>query len=502
MLATQLKDNIAHHVANRPHQLALVGLNASLNYQELATAIEQLGEQLLKWESKHDAPFRLALALDNSPAWVVVDIACLNSNIVCIPLPHFFSDSQLQHAMQDGGANILITDQIARFLPLLPSHTTTAIIEIAGQSLHLLTWHTEHQATSTTKITYTSGTTGQPKGVCLDQLAMYQVAVSIAELVKIKPEHQHLCVLPLATLLENVAGVYACLVAGATVHLYPAEMIGFKGNHTAIELLHQAIINSQAQTLILIPELLKGLVQCYAQGVAVPAQLRFIAVGGAHVPPDLLKQAQALGLPVYQGYGLSESASVVTLNTPKANRLGSVGKPLPHIKMRLAQDGEIWIKGSNYLGYTTQALQTDADGYIATGDIGHCDESGFWYISGRKKNIFITSFGRNVSPEWVESELTHLPSIAQACLFGEAKPFNTALILPKADVSKAQIELDIALLNSRLPDYAQVGAWIPISSPFTPNNGQMTPNGRLKRDAIWEHYQSDIELRYKTKETT
>ena len=138
----------------------------------------------------------------------------------------------------------------------------------------------------------------------------------------------------------------------------------------------------------------------------------------------------------------------------------------------------------------------DAEGYIATGDLAFQDADGFWYVSGRKKNVFITSFGRNVSPEWVESELMHSPHIMQACVFGEARPFNVAVIVTHPHSTPAQVEQVLAEVNAGLPDYAQVADWVTADAPFTPRNAQLTANGRLKRDQIWQHYQPAIEAVY------
>jgi len=230
-------------------------------------------------------------------------------------------------------------------------------------------------------------------------------------------------------------------------------------------------------------------------GFARPADLRFIAVGGASVSPRLLERARAVGLPVYEGYGLSECSSVVAVNTEEDNRPGTVGKPLPHTEIKLADDGDILVRGACLLGYATEPARLQ-DGFWPTGDIGYLDEMGYLHITGRKKNIFITSFGRNVAPEWVERELTLSPAIMQAAVFGEARPWNAGVIVAAPQVSTADVDLAIAEVNSHLPEYARVHAWIPASAPFMPQNGQLTANGRLRRDTIWQAYQNRINALY------
>ena len=155
------------------------------------------------------------------------------------------------------------------------------------------------------------------------------------------------------------------------------------------------------------------------------------------------------------------------------------------------------IHGNAYLGYVGQQhAQTNS---VHTGDIGHLDKDGYLIITGRKKNIFITSFGRNVSPEWVERELKISPYIAQAALFGEAKPWNVAVIVPRQGTSAEQIENAINTINAQLPDYARVGRWISADAPFCTKNQQLTSNGRNRRDVILQHYQHKINALYEGK---
>jgi acyl-CoA synthetase (AMP-forming)/AMP-acid ligase II len=146
-----------------------------------------------------------------------------------------------------------------------------------------------------------------------------------------------------------------------------------------------------------------------------------------------------------------------------------VGRPLAHAKVRIVE-GEIRV------------------GALETGDRGRLDAEGYLYIEGRKKNVLITSYGRNVSPEWPEAELLSGPAIAQAAVFGEARPRLCALVVPAAGAFAAAIDAQVRAANSRLPDYARIGAWLPADAPFTPQNGLATANGRARRERIWQVY--------------
>ena len=482
------------HVLLRPETIALRSRSVMLTYAQLQQEIAKLRQEWVL-ENRH-AP--IAIAIANHPAWVVVDLAALGDEIPLVPIPLFFSDAQMLHAIIDAGAATLVTDQPERFSLLLSDFVIRkSTFTVAGKRLMQLELKISHKALppGTAKITYTSGTTGNPKGVCLSACAMLEVANSVVKATSIDRDAQHLCVLPLSTLLENVAGVYAALIAGATIHLLTSEEVGFLGSQLDVQKLHAALLSTKANTAIFIPELLNALLLAIESGASALPNLRFLAVGGAAVSSSMLLRAEKLALPVYQGYGLSECASVVALNTCSNNLLGSVGKPLSHVEIMLAEDDEILVKGSMFLGYTGDHFAKIDQEWLQTGDIGSVDEHGFLYIKGRKKNIFITSFGRNVSPEWMETTLLNSPQIQQACVFGEAKPWNLALIVTNCEVSQ-QIDSAIDSVNQQLPDYARISKWIAVS-PFTSANQQLTLNGRIRREEIYQAYQQTINNLYK-----
>ena len=490
-------NSIQHHAAQFPLSVAIKSISIeneefALNYDELNNQIAQLSTQL----SSFTANQPIALNIDNHPAWVVIDLAALACEAPLVPLPSFFSDAQLLHAMQNAGVAAIITDNPNRFQPILGDLITGQFtFNVANKILtqFMLAIPTAELPNGTVKITYTSGTTGNPKGVCLGLDAITNVANSIKDTVALTRKSQHACILPLSTLLENVAGVYATLLAGGTVHLLPSAQVGFSGSAFDSQKLYETLANTRANTAILIPELLKALVLKLESGAQALKHLQFIAVGGAHVSTSLLNRAKKVGLPIFEGYGLSESASVVALNTSAANKIGSVGKPLNHIQLKFSAEQEILVKGAQFLGYTHEPT---TNAWLATGDIGFVDDDGYLFINGRKKHIFITSFGRNVSPEWVERELTSQPNIAQACLFGDAKPWNTAVIVAQANASYEQLQQSVAKVNQTLPDYAQIKQFVLAEAPFSVSNQQLTPNNRLKRDAIWRAYEHSINALY------
>lgn len=485
-------DAVRQHAAQTPLQLALQDEERVLTYRSLADAIERLAAQL-----RAHRPRAIALLGDNGLAWAVADLAALAADIPVVPLPLFFSQTQLAHTLRTAGVDLVLTDQPARIRQALacPDLSATPFYgSLYGMPLPADP-DTASLPAGTLKVTFTSGTTGEPKGVCLGREEMETVAESLRQASAAAPGDRHLCLLPLATLLENVGGLYTPLLAGATACLPPLAAVGLHGSSTLdVGRLIGALHAWRASTAILVPQMLQALVAAGRMGVALPATLRYLAVGGAPVSPHLLEQAHALGLPVYQGYGLSECASVVAANRPDAHRPGSVGKPLPHVGIAFAADGEILVQGPRWRGYLGKG-HTDTT-LVATGDLGYLDDAGYLFLTGRKKHLFITAFGRNVAPEWVEGELVAHPGIAQAALFGEARPFNCAVIVPSPGATHDAIDAALDAANARLPDYARVATWIRADAPFTPAAGLATPNGRLRRDAILRHYADRIDALY------
>lgn len=426
------------------------------------------------------------LLADNGIDWVVADLAALESGTTLVPLPPYFSESQLQHVVESSLMDTVILDKASydRF----PYAGAFARLDGDFGDLRLVQRPAVLEAArpnadAAAKITFTSGSTGQPKGVRLGASTIDEVALRLCGAFADIDIARHLCVMPLATLLENIAGVYVPLMLGTTVYVPSLGSLGLYGS-SRIDAgrFKQTIDAVAAESLILQPQLLRVLT---AEAAADPGatSLKFVAVGGSRVAVSDLCNAAAAGIPAFEGYGLSECASVVALNRPGAARPGSVGKPLDGVNVSISPDGEIFVENQSMLGYLGETEH--AGSAIATGDLGHLDDDGFLYVTGRRKNVFITSFGRNVSPEWPEAELLHQPEIAQACVFGEAQPFNTAVVCPAGPAVTPRAIADAILnANRNLPDYARVADFVIADEPFAVTNGLLTQTGKPRREAI------------------
>ncbi len=453
-----------------------------------------------------EPPRVVGLLADNSPHWIALDIALQAAGLVVVPLPAFFSREQAHHAVHATGIQALIgADRVAAvqlgFAELMSEsgELRCCFARTAGPAQRA-----RHIAalSSISKITFTSGTTGAPKGVLLTFEQQLATARALAKRLAPLRIRRHLCTLPLPVLLENVAGAYTAAMLGADCLCPPLDALGVDGasGFDAGRCL-DAMARLRPHSMIVVPQILHALVERLACLDAASAlrstrSLKFVAVGGSRSPVRLIAAARALGLPVYEGYGLSECASVVCLNVPGEDRLGSVGRAVPGVTVRVAADGEIEIEGREFAGYVGSGTP-QAHGRIASGDLGAVDADGFVTITGRKKNVLVTSFGRNVSPEWLEDALTGSPLVGQAAVFGDACPFLVAVIAAASPaIDDRTIAAHVARVNAHLPDYARIGGWVRADEPFSVRNGLATANGRLRRDLVLARYAARLAALY------
>ncbi|EKF73846.1 AMP-dependent synthetase and ligase [Alcanivorax hongdengensis A-11-3] len=451
---------MSEHARQRPQVTALDG-EQPLSYGELLPAIEALAARLLARQVQ-----RLALCGDNSPAWIIADLAAQHAGCVVVPVPGFFSAEQVAHLYARAGID--------------------AVYHADTDTLQAHDGVPAGMPPETAKVTFTSGSTGQPKGVCLTLDHQRRTVLALAERLAPHAGDRHLCVLPFATLLENLAGIYLPLWLGATVVVRPLASLGFTGSSTMDPFrLFQSLNETRPESLILVPELLRLLTLMAGKGLPVPDSLRYIAVGGGKVDPTLLSRAHALGLPVYEGYGLSECGSVVALNVPGDNRPGCAGRPLGHVQLTISERGEIQVRDGVMAGYLGEPTAARTWG---TGDLGVLDHDGFLRVSGRAKNLLITAYGRNVNPEWVESVFQACDTLRSVVVFGDGEPSLSAVLVPLPGVDDAALADTVARVNASLPDYARVSHWLRVETPFSADNGLATANGRPRREAIFRTY--------------
>ncbi len=253
-------------------------------------------------------------------------------------------------------------------------------------------------------------------------------------------------------------------------------------------------------------------------------RLRFSVSGGAPLSREVAEFFDMIGLPIYQGYGLTESSPVISVNTPSANRLGSVGRPIPNVEVKIAEDGEILTRGPHVMkGYYNRPEATaeaiDADGWLHTGDVGYLDADGFLFITDRKKDIIVTSGGKNIAPQPIEGRLQATPYIANAVLIGDNLPYLTALVVPNFENLEAYyaergepgldhgemarreethrlIEEAIREVNADLAQHEKVRRFTVLDREFSLAEGEITPTLKVRRRVVAERYRDLIEGMY------
>lgn len=210
-----------------------------------------------------------------------------------------------------------------------------------------------------------------------------------------------------------------------------------------------------------------------------------------------------LGIPVLQVYGLTETTGICTMDDPNKPIPGRVGPAIPGIEMRVAENGEIVIRGPNvFPGYWNRPQQTAEvlrDGWFHTGDQGDLDETGTWKIVGRIKNLIVLGSGHKIAPETIEDEIAkHLPAAQQTVIVGNGRGYLSAIVT--GSVSRTEVQAALDIVNPQLPHYKQVRAFVVRNEPFSIDNGMLTANGKLRRDLIADRMKAEIEDMYRVKQ--
>jgi len=457
-----------------------------LSYAALAGRVAGVSEEL---RSSLPPAGVVGLLGGNRAEWVVGQLAAWHAGMTAVPLPAFFAPAQMAHIVRDAGvSHILCTAEMAGTAALLDA----AHHVISGRQAPFVPPPDAIGGSGTGgQIIYTSGSTGQPKGVRLTGRQMLATAAALSKAIGADADDLYLSALPLPLLLETICAVMVPILAGARIRLMPllAEALGRNASGGIAGLV--AVIRPTC--MVLVPQLLAAWVaELLAAGQRAPDCLRFVAVGGAAVPPTLARQAWELGIPIHEGYGLSECGSVVSLNRAGERKPGTVGKPLPGVDVRIA-NGEIIVGGPSVMERYLHG--SPVSGIWRTGDMGTLDEDGFLTVHGRRDNLLVTAFGRNISPEWIESLVLGDPRIGH-CLLTLAEGVHPHILLAPSKqgeswfrtASASQIQALIADCCRDVPVYAFPRSHRVVSAEDWLKRGLITGNGRLRRKAILEAY--------------
>ncbi|TQJ46572.1 AMP-dependent synthetase/ligase [Streptomyces sp. SLBN-115] len=413
-------------------------------------------------------------------------------------------------------------------------------------------------------VVYTSGTTGEPKGVVLTHEQVLANAVALDEVVDLPPHVEHICYLPFAHIAERMLGIYLpchrashvhlcadpATVAEAVRELRPRQFFGvprvWEKLAAAVRAGLTPLPEERRKAVEEAAEVAREHVGFQERGEEPPAALAnayaqcretvllpLLAAGGldrvawaasasAPMPLDVVRFWAGFGIVVMDAWGLTETAGVTTANSPRTGfRLGSVGRPVSSVRVRTAADGELQVRGSSvFAGYLrpdgTVGPALDEEGWLHTGDIGRVDEDGFVWVTDRKKEMIITSTGKNVSPALVENALKEHPLIGQAMVHGDHRSYLVALLVLDPEAAPAwaashglengadlaalaahpavieEVDRAVAAANSRLNRTEQVKRYRLLAQEWGPATGELTPSLKLRRRVVRDKYATEL----------
>jgi long-chain acyl-CoA synthetase len=527
---------------------------------------------------------RVAVMLRNCREWIIFDQAALGLGLVTVPL---YIEDRAENAafiLGNAGVKLLVVEGAEQWRALLGCagglSTVRHIISIqdvpAGADARLQGlngWlpgngpdlHTEPlSADELASIVYTSGTTGKSKGVMLSHRNILQNAWSSCRTVDIDGSAIFLSFLPLSHTLERTIGYYLAMMVGGmvafnrSIKLLPDDFLVIRPTVLiSVPRIFERVYNKVNETLQSQPRTKRALFQAalhigwlrfkWRQGEAswspllllwpvfnglvarkiisrLGGRVRFAICGGAPLSAGVSRFFISLGLPLMQGYGLTEASPVISVNRVQRNRPDSIGLPLPDIEVRLGAGDELETRSPCVMrGYWEDPASTRAafspDGWLKTGDKARMDAEGFIYITGRLKEIIVLSNGEKVPPADMEMAIVMDPLFDQVMVVGEGRPSLAALVvlnveawlalasakgidaddtaaLRRADI-RAELLQHIASRLQEFPGYAQIHAVFATLEPWTVEEGMLTPTLKLKRSSLMEKYASEIKALYK-----
>lgn len=456
------------------------GASLELTYAVLRARIAQSAAGLRA--AGVTAGVRVALLCENRPEWVIALLAVLRAGAAVVPLDTKLGVPELAVLIRHARPLLVLTSQAHRDRAI-EAAGDVRVVSLDEGPLPFATplpWM-RRASDDTALVIYTSGTTGDPKGVEITLGNLMHQVWSVDAAIGPQGRERFLSVLPLCHLYELICGCLVPLARGATISypatetLLPAELAAIMKRRkitslVGVPLLYRALLRGIEAQLRRAPRLARLVVaaaSAISARVPIPEVRRWLYApvlrafggalqhlysGGAALDIDVARAFERMGLRIYQGYGLSETSPVIALNTPAAYRLGSVGRPLPGVEVRISPEGEILTRGPHVMrGYAGRpdltAAVVDADGWLSTGDLGHLDADGFLYVTGRAKDVIVLGGGKKVYPDEVEQVLERHPAFAEVCVLGVPSRTGNeevcAVVVPAAPGAALDAEAEV-----------------------------------------------------------
>ncbi|MFC4128776.1 AMP-dependent synthetase/ligase [Nocardia rhizosphaerae] len=510
----------------------------ALSAGELDTRVRALASALL--ERRVEQGDRVAVLGRTGLEWALLDCAALAVGAVVVPVYPTSSPAQIEHILRDSGSRWYAAesaDDAARLTTVGASGPVWSFDDIATMAAGTA----EHPdldariaavgAGDLAMIVYTSGTTGLAKGCMISHRNMYVTAANTARQTGDLFDGTTVLALPLSHVFGQTI-LFACLYGGSRTYLLPGvpDLVPALARlrPTFLALIPYALEKIRKHTRTLLTEeqeaaaVERGLAVLATPGAApAPAEdavsaafggrLRYVISGGASLDDTTAGFYAGFGVVILNCYGLTEAATAVTVSAPETNRLGTVGRPIPGTEVGIGPDGEVLVRGPHvspgYWGAAADQRPVDAQGWLHTGDIGELDD-GHLRITGRKKEILVTSGGKNVAPTPLEDRVRLHPLVSNCMVVGDGRPFVTALITLDADrVAKwraehpgtdpaTEIQAAVDDANSLVSRPESIRAFRVVDGDFTVEAGLLTSSLKLRRAAIVAAYSTEIDQLY------
>jgi long-chain acyl-CoA synthetase len=576
----------AHRGAAVAMRLPLDGRMASVSYAELGVVSREIARGLIALGVQ--AGDRVGILCSTRAEWTFADCGTLCAGAVVVPVYHTNSPEECAYVLGHSRTRVVFCEdaaqaqkvrQVRERLPHLehivviegqPSETITLVqlrergADVAQDAVRQRVANVRAQDTAT--LVYTSGTTGPPKGCLLTHSNLLFTARAYAERLQLDSSHSLYQFLPLAHVLARVAQ-FVILDVGGQMTFWGGdpkriveELAEVRPTHLPAvpriyEKIHGAVLgrieDGPALTRTLFKRALtqsRALEGMRAQGLTpnplrrarhrlmdalvlskvrriFGSRLQVALVGAAPIARELLEFFAACGVVVLEGYGLTESTAAATLNTPSELQLGSVGRPLPGVELKIAPDGEVLIRGPNvFEGYYRNEAATrdviDEQGWLASGDLGAITDEGYLVVTGRKKDLIITSSGKNITPVNIENALRDTRWISEAVVYGDARPYLVAMVTLDRDeqlklAERLQLTADAGTLahdervhalvqeavdevNSKLARIEQIKRFAILDHDLSQDGGELTPTLKVKRAVVYDRYAELFEALYRT----
>ena len=497
---------------------------------------------------------RCLILSENRPYWLMSDIAIMNASGISVPIFTTYSPNDYEHILRDCTPSLIIVsnneqfNKIKKFINLETQkiisfekiETESLLIQdILNEDGHEKEINKKLKRNMPACIIYTSGTSGNPKGVVLSHGGILSNCEGAVELLKplIKKKNPtFLTWLPLSHSYEHTVQFIQIIVSAKVYYAESLEKlisnmsIAKPTIMTAVPRFYQNLftkinINFQKQkgikkkiiniTLKLGKKILKKKPLSLSEKILnfvcdllvrkkiqyqFGGNLQAFVSGGGALDKNIGEFLNAIGLPTLQGYGLTEASPVVSCNLPDLVKVETVGPPFRTNEVKIADDGEILIKGENVMmGYWNQKEETERtiqDGWLHTGDIGELDQNNYLKITDRKKDIIINLGGDNISPSKIENILCLNEFIKQSLVYGDKKNYLVAIIVCNKEIDKDKIKLMIEKINENLTLIEKIKKFLRITEEFTIENGMLTPTLKLKRKEIIKNYKQQLENLY------